>query len=92
MNIKDKLINIKDWLETLSKASHSRRRFLSFAGKTIALSQIPTADLPTRVQTLIPQLVNDVLSPLQIFSLGCLIAGVVLIIVSHTVKARKLAS
>ena len=37
MNIKDKLINIKNWLETLSKASHSRRRFLSFAGKTIAI-------------------------------------------------------
>src|SRR5664280_2064084 len=37
MNIKEKLINIKEWLETLSKSSHSRRRFLSFAGKTIAL-------------------------------------------------------
>ena len=37
MNIKEKLINIKEWFETLSKASHSRRRFLSFAGKTIAL-------------------------------------------------------
>ena len=37
MNIKDKLINIKNWLESLSETSHSRRRFLSFAGKTIAL-------------------------------------------------------
>jgi len=37
MNIKDKLINIKSWLESLSQTSHSRRRFLSFAGKTIAL-------------------------------------------------------
>ena len=37
MNIKDKLINIKNWLENLSETSHSRRRFLSFAGKTIAL-------------------------------------------------------
>jgi len=37
MNIKEKLINIKEWSEALSKSSHSRRRFLSFAGKTIAL-------------------------------------------------------
>ncbi|MEI6609937.1 MAG: amidohydrolase family protein [Deltaproteobacteria bacterium] len=37
MNIKDKLINIKNWLESLSQTSHSRRRFLSFAGKTLAL-------------------------------------------------------
>ena len=37
MNIKEKLLNVKKWLESLSETSHSRRRFLSFAGKTIAL-------------------------------------------------------
>ena len=37
MNIKDKLLNIKNWLESLSQTSHSRRRFLTFAGKTLAL-------------------------------------------------------
>jgi N-acyl-D-amino-acid deacylase len=37
MNIKDKLINIKDRFEALSMTSHSRRKFLSFAGKTITL-------------------------------------------------------
>lgn len=37
MNDKGKLINIRNWLECLFQASHSRRRFLSFIGKTIAL-------------------------------------------------------
>jgi N-acyl-D-amino-acid deacylase len=37
MKIKDKLIDIKDWFQALSKVNHSRRIFLSFAGKTIAL-------------------------------------------------------
>ena len=37
MNIKEKLLNVKNWLESLSETSHSRRRFLSLAGKTIAL-------------------------------------------------------
>jgi len=45
--------------------------------------------LPTQFQTMIPQLLNDIIAPLQMFSLGFLIAGVALIIVSHVYKPRQ---
>jgi hypothetical protein len=42
--------------------------------------------LPASLQAWLPQLVNDILAPLQMFSLGILIGGVVLLIVSFVYK------
>ena len=51
-------------------------------GKHFAGKQIAQLDIPPYFQELLPQLVNDFSAPLQWFSLGLLIGGVVLIVVS----------
>ncbi len=57
-----------------------------FAGilvaKYFAEKQIAQLDIPPYFQELLPRLVNDFSAPLQSFSLGLLIGGVVLIVVS----------
>ncbi len=59
---------------------------LWFAGvlvaKYFAEKQISQLDIPSYLQESLPQFANDLLAPLQWFSLGLLIGGVVLIIVS----------
>jgi len=64
-----------------------------FAAKHFAEPQIAKLGLglglPTQFQTMIPQLLDDIIAPLQMFSLGFLIAGVALIIVSHVYKPRQ---
>jgi len=42
--------------------------------------------LPASLQAWLPQLVNDLLAPMQMFSLGLLIGGVVLLVVSFVYK------
>ncbi|MBA7478468.1 hypothetical protein ES707_13891 [subsurface metagenome] len=51
-------------------------------GKYFAGKQIAQLDIPPYFQELLPRLVNDFSAPLQWFSLGLLIGGVVLIVVS----------
>ena len=60
-----------------------------FAVKHFALPQITQLGLPTQFQTMIPQLLDDLIAPLQMFCLGFLIAGVALIIVSKVYKRRQ---
>ncbi len=61
------------------------------AARHFALPQIAQLGLPTQIQAVIPQLLDDIVAPLQMFSLGLLIAGVVLIIVSRVYKPRQAA-
>ena len=51
-------------------------------GKYFAGKQIAQLDIPPYFQELLPRLVNDFSAPLQWFSLGLLIGGIVLIVVS----------
>ncbi|MBA7690955.1 hypothetical protein ES703_99491 [subsurface metagenome] len=53
-----------------------------FVGKYFAGKQIAQLDIPSYLQELLPQFANDLLAPLQWFSLGLLIGGAVLIVVS----------
>jgi len=55
-----------------------------FAGK-----QITQLDIPPYTRELLPRLVNDFSAPLQWFSLGLLIGGVALLIVSFVYKPRQ---
>lgn len=60
-----------------------------FLANRFAWPQIAQLDIPAQLQTWIPQLLNDFLAPLQMFSLGLLAAGVVLLIVSFAYKPRQ---
>jgi len=60
-----------------------------FAAKHFAMPQLARLGLPTQLQEWLPQLLNDVLVPLQMFSLGFLVAGIALLIVSHVYKPRQ---
>jgi len=53
-----------------------------FVAKQFAGPQLSQLDIPAPLQTWLPQLMNDFLAPLQIFSIGLMAAGVVLVIVS----------
>lgn len=46
-------------------------------------------DLPASLQVWLPQVFNDFLAPLQMFSLGCLVFGVILVIVSFVYLKRE---
>ncbi len=65
---------------------------VSFAGalitKSIASTQIAKADIPASLQTWLPELIKDALSPLEIYGIGLMAAGVILIIVSFVYKRR----
>ncbi len=50
------------------------------------LAQLPT---PSQLQAWLPQLTNDFLAPLEMFSLGLLIGGVILLVVSFVYKPRE---
>ena len=51
-------------------------------------TDITVHEIPASLQTWISGLATDLLAPLQTFSLGLLIAGVVLIVVSIVYKSR----
>ncbi len=57
-----------------------------FLAKHFIAPQIAQPDIPVSLQTWLPQLLNDFLAPLQAFSIGLLVAGVVLLIVSFIYK------
>jgi len=58
-------------------------------GKYFAGKQIAQLDIPPYFQGLLPQLVDDFSAPLQWFSLGLLIGGVALLIVSFVYKPHQ---
>jgi len=64
-----------------------------FAAKQFLSPQIAQMgfNLPAGLQPMIPKLLDDLVSPLQMFTLGFLVAGVVLLIVSHVYKPRQAA-
>ena len=53
------------------------------------LTRFVQVGLPAQVQECLPRVLNDITSPLQMFTLGALIAGVVLIVVSHVYKPQE---
>jgi hypothetical protein len=66
---------------------------LSFIGDLLAKNAagplLVQADLPAYLQTWLPQLLGDTLAPLQMYSIGLMAAGVVLLIVSFAYKPRQ---
>ncbi len=60
-----------------------------FAAKHFTTTQIAQLEIPSSLQTWIPQFLNNFLAPLEMFSLGLLIGGVVLLIVSFAYKPRQ---
>ncbi|MFC1593206.1 hypothetical protein ACFL4C_04250, partial [Candidatus Omnitrophota bacterium] len=58
-----------------------------FAG--VQLEQL--ASIPSQLQAWLPQLLTDFLSPLEMLSLGLLIGGIALIIVSFVYKPREIS-
>jgi len=53
-----------------------------FVAKHFAVPQLVQLPIPSQLQAWLPQLLADLLAPLEMFSLGLLIGGVVLLIVS----------
>jgi len=59
-----------------------------FVARSYIPSTIPSFDIPASIETWLTGLYNDILAPLQIFSIGVLIVGVVLLVVSFVYKSR----
>jgi len=59
------------------------------AGRHFALPQLEQVPMPSQLQSWLPQVVGDFLAPLEMFSLGLLIGGVILLVVSFIVKPRE---
>jgi len=55
-------------------------------GKYFAERELPLPEMPASLQAWLTQFLNDFLAPLEIFSLGLLIGGIALIIVSFVYK------
>jgi len=60
-----------------------------FIAKNIAGTQLARLDMPVYLQTWIPQLIKDALAPLEMYSIGLLAVGVVLLVVSFVYKPRE---
>jgi len=61
----------------------------TFIAKYFTETRLTKLDIPTWLQTWLPQFVDDLLTPLEIFSIGLMIAGIALIIVSFVYKPRQ---
>ena len=60
-----------------------------FAAKYFAGAQLPQLEIPLWLQDWIPQFMNNLLAPLEMFCIGLMAAGVVLLIVSFVYKPRQ---
>ena len=60
-----------------------------FVGKYFTNKWLPQPDIPSSLQTWLTQFLDNFLAPLEMFSLGLLITGVVLTIVSFVYKPRQ---
>jgi len=63
-----------------------------FAAKYFTRRWPPWPDIPAPLQTWTSRLLDNFLAPLEMFSLGLLIGGIVLIIVSFVYKPRQPSS
>jgi hypothetical protein len=61
----------------------------TFVAKYLAETQLTKLNIPTWLQAWFPQFINNFLAPLQWFSLGLMVAGIVLFIVSFVYKPRQ---
>ena len=61
----------------------------TFVAKYLAQTQLTRLDIPAWLQTWFPQFLDNFLAPLEIFSIGLLVAGIALIIVSFVYKPRQ---
>ena len=61
----------------------------TFIGKHFATTQIVPTDIPVQLQSWLPQLFSDSLSPLMIFSIVILVIGVALITVSFVYQSGE---
>lgn len=59
------------------------------AGRYFGLPRLEQMPMPTQLQSWLPQVVGDFLAPLEMFSLGLLIGGVVLLVISFIVKPKE---
>ncbi|MFC1937151.1 hypothetical protein ACFLWY_01170 [Chloroflexota bacterium] len=59
------------------------------AVKHFVLPSIPVAELPPPLQEWLPGVIGDFLAPLEMFSIGFLAAGIVLLVVSFVYKRRE---
>jgi hypothetical protein len=57
--------------------------------KHLAETQLTRLDIPTWLQSWFPQLLDNFLAPLEIFSICLMIAGIALLIVSFVYKPRQ---
>ncbi len=60
-----------------------------FAAKYLTKMQMAQFEIPSSLQTWLPQFYDNLLAPLEIFSLGLLIGGVILLVVSFVYKPRQ---
>ncbi len=61
----------------------------ALVAKNVAGTQLTQLDMPVYLQTWMPQLVKDALAPLEMYGIGLLAAGVVLLVVSFVYKRRQ---
>lgn len=58
----------------------------------IETERLPLPEIPASLQTWLPQFIDNFLAPMEMFSLGLLIGGIVLTIVSFVYKPRQASS
>jgi len=63
-----------------------------FVARYFTKTGLPLPELPAALQTWLPQFLDNLMAPLEMFSLGLLIGGVVLVIVSFVYKQRQPSS
>lgn len=61
----------------------------ALVAKNVAGTQLTQLDMPVYLQTWMPQLIADALAPLEMYGIGLLAAGVVLLVVSFVYKRRQ---
>ena len=59
-----------------------------YVAKSYIPSTVPWFDIPASLETWLTGLYNDILAPLMMFSIGILIVGMVLLVVSFVYKSR----
>jgi hypothetical protein len=60
-----------------------------FIANSIASSQLAKQDIPSYLTEWLPQLIKNALTPLEIYGIGLMAAGAILIIVSFVYRRRK---
>jgi len=61
-------------------------------GKYFAEAMVVQPSIPLQFQTLLPQILSDILAPLEMFCIGLAVVGVALLIISFVYKPRQPSS